>query len=62
MGWAVIILTKRMGEPTITYGLLLFLVLPGRTSAREFKGTKTCGHAMIGKGTPLKTSIFEHIS
>ena len=25
---------------------------------REFKGTETCGHAMIGKGTPLKTSNF----
>ena len=25
---------------------------------REFKGTKTCGHAMIRKGTPLKTCIY----
>ena len=25
---------------------------------RKFKGTETCGHAMIGKGTSLKTSIF----
>ena len=24
----------------------------------EFKGAETCGRAMIGKGTPLKTSIF----
>ena len=22
----------------------------------EFKGTETCGHAIIGKGTPLKSS------
>ena len=25
-------------------------------------GTETCGHARTGKGTPLKTSIFEHLS
>ena len=30
---------------------------------REFKGTETCGHAMNGKATPLKTSnFFEHFS
>ena len=33
MGGALIILTRRMGEPTITYGLLLFLVLPDEASA-----------------------------
>ena len=26
--------------------------------AREFKGSETCGHAMTGKGTPLKTSVL----
>ena len=25
---------------------------------REFKETKTCGHVMTKKGTPLKTSTF----
>ena len=31
---------------------------------QEFKWTETCGHAMTGKGTPLKTSpfFFEYIS
>ena len=28
----------------------------------EFKETETCGHVMTGKGTPTKTSVFEHIS
>ena len=27
------------------------------STGREFKGTETFGHAMTGKGTPLKTSI-----
>ena len=25
-----------------------------------FKGTETCGHAMVRKGALLKTNIFEH--
>ena len=28
----------------------------------EFKGTKTRGYAMTGKGTPLKTSVVLSIS
>ena len=35
---------------------LAFLSRPLCSSAqlgREFKGIETCGHAMIGKGTPL---------
>ena len=28
----------------------------------KFKGTETCGHAMIGKGTPLKTSMKQQLA
>ena len=28
----------------------------------RLQGTETRDHAMTGKGTPLKTSVFEHIS
>ena len=28
---------------------------------QTFKGTETCGHAMIRKGGPLKTNIFGQI-
>ena len=31
-------------------------------TGQEFKGPKTCGHVIIGKGIPQKTSIFFSIS
>ena len=41
---------------SVFFNGLACLTLSG--AGREFKGTRTCGHVMIGKGTPLETSIF----
>ena len=34
------------------------LYLLSKTTNEQYEGTETPGHAMTGKGTPLKTSVF----